>query len=246
MCFEGPFLLPVCWDPMKDPARIRHVIEELEQTWEGQPDLSLSTLFGILDTQGIRWGSSDEELVDALRSIRKRYPPNLPTRVTARYVVDTESPAHRISLDPFRACIRRLIPGQQRPQPGVWDYDSIVRCRVGDILVICDEEKINHKFGVVSGISLVNDAPAQEVNSLDGARRRDMDNVYWIDLVGGHGVLLDHGMDVYTKSRRHVEHRRISWETIVQARHGSQLQVQCTGGEIHEFGQVERIISLEG
>ena len=38
---------------MPDPTRIPTVLDELRLTWEGQPELSLATLFGVLSNRGV-------------------------------------------------------------------------------------------------------------------------------------------------------------------------------------------------
>jgi hypothetical protein len=232
---------------MKDPTRIPRVLDELRDTWEGQPDLTLATLFGILDTNGIGWGSTDDELIDALRALRRAHPSALGSHVHGRYVVDTESPRNRITIDPFRVCVRRIVSvGERRPQPGIWEYSSIPRCRTGEILVIRDHSGIDHRCGVVSAITLVNEKPEPGVPTLDGAVRRELENVYWVELAGGNGALIDHGIDVYMVSRREVAHRRLAWEKLEVARPGSTLRVRSSGGTVEDLGEVERIILLEG
>src|SRR5699024_9586868 len=62
---------------VKDPTRSDAVLHALRRTSAGQPDLSLPTLMAMAATEGIGWGSSDEELMDYLTDIATQYPPEL-------------------------------------------------------------------------------------------------------------------------------------------------------------------------
>ncbi|APT93262.1 hypothetical protein CPHO_10560 [Corynebacterium phocae] len=63
---------------MKDPTRIDKVIASLRAAWEGQPDLPLATLLGVVSNAGIGWGSSDEQLVEVLEELASVHPPLFP------------------------------------------------------------------------------------------------------------------------------------------------------------------------
>ena len=70
---------------MIDPTRIPGVLDAVRRAWEGQPDLSLPTLFGVLANEGIGWGSTDEDLVTALAAMERTRPgflPRIDDRVT--------------------------------------------------------------------------------------------------------------------------------------------------------------------
>lgn len=63
---------------MEDPTRIDPTLAALRKAWEGQPDLSLPTLFALLANRGIGWGVSDAELVTELERQAEVHPPLLP------------------------------------------------------------------------------------------------------------------------------------------------------------------------
>ncbi|QGU06410.1 hypothetical protein COCCU_02280 [Corynebacterium occultum] len=246
---------------MKDPARIAPVIAELQETWEAQPDLSLPTLFGLLENRGIGWGSGDEELVQALRELRRHNPlevrghsrsadleAGIPGQeVPGRFLVETVSPDHRVTIDPFRIGVRRVTADGEQPQPGVWGFERIRRCRVAEPLVIRDESGIDHRLGVVSRITLLNERPLAEVGTLDGMERRDIgERVYQLILGEGSSALLTHGLWVFNISRRAVAQRRLKWEKLLSATPGQVLRVRQAGnGEDVELGELLRIIPLE-
>lgn len=241
--------------PMKDPGRIPLVLAELQRAWEGQPDLSLATLFGILDNHGIGWGSEDAALIEALREMGRRHPPQLRgyaraaapapgQQVPGRFLVETESPAYRLTIDPFRVSVRSATSLRQ---PGVWEFTRIRRCHTGEPLVIVADSGIEHRLGVVTRITLLNSDPAPEVASLDGVRRRELgDAVYQVVFDTGDTALLDHGLDLFRVSRREVHHERLKWEQLLTARPGQNLVVQIRGGAAVELAEVARILPLEG
>lgn len=242
---------------MKDPSRIPRVVAQLQQVWEAQPDLSLPTLLGILGNRGIGWGSSDEDLIVALEMMYAENPGEIrggsrktdPEReVPGRFLVETESPAYRITVDPFRVSVRRIVRDPHRPvQPGVWEFQQVRRCRSGEPLVITDAEGIDHRFGVIVRMTLLNDAPKAEVKSLNGVRRRELgDKVYQLHFESGDTALLNHGLEIYQTSRRTLEQHSVKWDQIISATPGQALRLKEAGsGKILELGVLEKIIPLE-
>lgn len=243
---------------MRDPSRIPHVIAQLERTWEAQPDLSLATLFGILANRGIGWGTGDEELIEALAELHREHPgevtgysrasaPTLGDAVRARFLVETEAPAHRVTVDPYRISVRRPA---HRSRPGVWGFERIRRCRAGEPLLITDLSGIEHRLGVVSRITLLTDEPTAEVACLDGLEKQGIgDSVYHLEFTGGHTAVLDHGLELYEIGRRSIAQRRLVWQRLATARPGALLSLDPGRGqplvELTELGAVERIVVLE-
>lgn len=232
---------------MKDPTRIAQVLEELRTTWEGQPDLSLATLFGILENQGIGWGTDDEVLLDALRAMQHLNPARIGPSVTARFVVDTISPDTRVSIDPHRVVVRREQP-RGYAQPGVWTYRDITRCEVGSPLVITDREGFRHRVGVVSAIQRVSDAPLQTETGLTGLTRELIDDrVALLQLSGDTTVVVSRTLHVFTADRRALEHTSHPWTRLVQAHPGQPLVVQVSPRNAPlELGTVMDCFYIEG
>ncbi|GAB3592334.1 hypothetical protein CFAEC_02105 [Corynebacterium faecale] len=232
---------------MKDPTRIAPVLEQLRTTWEGQPDLSLPTLFGILGNQGIGWGTDDEVLMEALRGMQHLNPPRIGPDITARFVVETISPDSRVTIDPFRVVVRR-DRGRGKTQPGVWSYRDITRCEVGTPLVITDREDIRHRLGVVTAIHRVSDAPLQTETGLTGLTRELIDDrVALLKLSGDSTVVLSRTMHVFTADRRELAHVSHPWTRLVQARPDHPLVVEVPQRRAHlELGTVEDCFYIEG
>src|SRR5699024_1644116 len=108
---------------MKDLTRIDDVLHALRRTWAGQPDLSLPTLMAMAATQGIGWGSSDEELMDYLTDGATHYPPELaPGDITAGdgFKLSLLDKTMRISLSDDHVIVRN---GPGHPTV-VWEYDT--------------------------------------------------------------------------------------------------------------------------
>lgn len=246
---------------MKDPTRIAVVLEELRAAWEGQPDLSLPTLFAMLETRGIGWGTDDEMLVRELRAMQRENPasisgysregvanapagPAAGNVISARYVIETESPEHRVTVDPFRVSVRRP---EALSQPGVWSYERIRTCRVGSPFAVVDSSGNEQRLGIVAGISLLNDAPSDTPPPLTGMSRSDIgDRVFHLVFEDGDTALLDHGLTYFALDPRSVEPTRHRWEKLFTAEPGEPLVIRRPGGESQEFGVVERIATLEG
>lgn len=232
---------------MQDPLRIPGVLAAVQRVWEGQPDLSLPTLFGILSNRGIGWGATDEDLVRELGVLARVHPGELPlvdARVTARYLLRTESPEHRVMVDPWRVIVRR--PGVTA-QPGVWSYATLRPAFVGGPLVVTSQEGIDHRLGVLSGITLLDAAPSATVPSLCGVQRRDQgDAVHLISLADDSTVLLSHGLERFVAGRRSLDREERTWESLVQCRPGVPLVVQPPGGGPPvEYAAVQEILSVE-
>ena len=67
---------------VKDPLRIPRVLDAVRSVWEAQPDLTLPQIYGILETRGIAWNSTDEEVVEVLDALASERPARLPADLT--------------------------------------------------------------------------------------------------------------------------------------------------------------------
>lgn len=223
------------------------VLDAVRRAWEGQPDLTLPTLFGVLANRGVGWGATDEDLLRELSAMERTHPGTLPlvdARVTARFLLRTESPGHRVMVDPWRVVVRRP---EVAAQPGVWHYATIRPAFVGAPLVLTSAEGIDQRLGVLSSITLLDDMPTPTVPDLTGLRRRSLgDAVYLITFTDGATVVLSHGLDHFSAGRRRLEHETSNWESLPVCRPGVPLVVQAPGGgRPREYGVVQGIVLLE-
>lgn len=231
---------------MKDPTRIPRILEELRATWEGQPDLELATLFGILQNRGIGWGTDDATLVEALRELRHRRPPRVEDGAAGRFIVDTTGPECRVMIDPHRVVVRRPGPSGAFSQPGVWEYSGIIRCEVGSPLLIDDREEVRHRLGVVTGIERVSDHPLRQETSLGGLTRELLDDrVLLIRVEDGTSVVVSRSLSVFTPTRRAVDHARHPWTRLITVTPGEPLVIEQPTGLL-ELGPVTECFFLEG
>ncbi|MDO5671168.1 MAG: hypothetical protein Q4G50_14350 [Corynebacterium sp.] len=233
---------------MHDPLRIPGVLDAVRRVWEGQPELSLPTLFAMLANRGVGWGVSDVDLVRELEAMARVHPGELPlldARVTARHLILTEDPAHRVMVDPWRVIVRR--PGVSA-QPGVWPYARLRPTFVGSPLVISSAEGIDHRLGVVTRITLLDDAPRATVLSLTGVERRERgDDVHLVTLADDSVVLLSHGFEHFIPARRELTQLTRPWEKLVECAPGRPLRIAPPGGAAPvDLADVGEILVVEG
>lgn len=239
---------------VKDPLRIPRVLETLAQAWESQPDLTLPQLYGVLESRGVGWNSTDEEVVDTLLALVAERPSLLTADSPGRYLVETEQPSYRVTLDPWWAAVRpaRRGPETEAPQPVVWRHGGIRRCAVGQPLTVLSAEGTVHRFGLVTRITVltttvdsITDAP-----DLGGLQREELDgHVYLLRLAGdehaGTTVLVDHALWIFDVSRREVQRDRVPWTRLVSASVGTELVVERPNGGRMQLPVVEQITVLE-
>ncbi|WP_257182984.1 hypothetical protein [Corynebacterium cystitidis] len=230
---------------MEDPTRIPRVLDELRATWEGQPNLSLPTLFGILANRGVAWGTTDHELIDALQAEAARHPADLPRNsdghVSGHYLVTTTNPEMRVTCTPGFVVVRAARQHNRR-QPGVWPYSSIRPTGPGRLLVLTDDEGIEHKLGVVSLITALND----EAPRLDGLKREDRGNCQWLVITDdGRRHIISQVITAWGAQRRHVDTTTQAWEHMLSCEVGKPWMVRNQQGDTVHLGTIVHIVLLE-
>jgi hypothetical protein len=239
---------------VKDPLRIPRVLETLSQAWESQPDLTLPQLYGVLESRGIGWNSTDDEVMDVLSALVAEKPSVLTADAPGRYLVETEQPSYRVTLDPWWTAVRpaRQGPEAEAPQPVVWRHGGIRQCAVGQPLTVLSATGTVHRFGLVNRITVL----TPEVEAIDsapdlsGLRQADLDDhVYLLRLAGdehtGTTVLVDHALWVFDISRRQVRREKVRWSRLVSATVGSELVVNRPDGGLLRLPTVEQVTVLE-
>lgn len=225
---------------MEDPTRIDPTLAALRKAWEGQPDLSLPTLFALLASRGIGWGVSDAELVTELERQAEVHPPLLPLeggRVgTGVWLVLSDAPTSRITADSSRIIVRR-----PNAQPVVWEYNAIRPTGPGRPFVVTDTERFEHRLGIVSSIMRL-DEPLPE---LSGLSRYELGDFVYVLRVGDAIAVLDHGLHLFHKENRRVVAYNYAWKRIEKCRPGEELELLLEGGDYARLGKVVEVLVAE-
>ena len=225
---------------MEDPTRIDPTLAALRNAWEGQPDLSLPTLFALLANRGIGWGVSDAELVTELERQAEVHPPLLPLeggRVgTGVWLVLSDAPTSRITADTSRIIVRR-----PNAQPVVWEYSAIRPTGPGRPFVVTDTEGFEHRLGIVSSIMRL-DEPLPE---LSGLSRYELGDFVYVLRVGDAIAVLDHGLHLFHKENRRVVAYNYAWKRIEKCRPGEELELLLEGGDYARLGKVVEVLVAE-
>ncbi|WP_087117144.1 hypothetical protein [Corynebacterium urinipleomorphum] len=238
---------------MHDPTRIPRVLDRLRDTWEGQPDLPLATLFGILANRGAGWGTTDAELEQLLIDESTSHPSDLPLtkqgRCTGDFLVETASPDHRVTLTAGGDVVARSMGDRDR-QPSVWAYGSVRPTGPGRMLVVRDTEGIEHRMGVVTLISRVaGNATAVEAvdeTTIEGTRRHEIGNAVWLLILEDQSrILLTQRLHVWQLNGRSVKKTTHAWEQVVRCRVGEHFAYVSAGGERVVLGVVDKLLLLE-
>ncbi|WP_293772912.1 hypothetical protein [uncultured Corynebacterium sp.] len=241
---------------MHDPTRIDRVLAALRDAWEGQPDLSLPTLFGVASNHGAGWGADDSQLLAVLRDMARIHPPLFPPRSLADarrvspgqvFSLELSDSVARITVDAASVLVRgfRMRPGRKDAepvQPVVWEYSGIRPTGPGRPLVIADAEGIEHRLGIVRSITLLDAPPAERLPELvRGLRKRDIGEYAFVIRTPDTTVVLDHRAHVFAKSRRALRTETHPWERVEAFRPGETLIIRTPDGGRLEFGAVESI-----
>ncbi|MHA2788038.1 hypothetical protein ACXZ66_02670 [Corynebacterium sp. S7] len=230
---------------MEDPTRIPRVLEALRRTWEGQPELPLSTLFGVLANRGAGWGTTDEELIKMLYDEHLLHPANLPLSSEGRskhhFLISTVEPAMSITLSPSHVVVRTTR--NRNRQPALWAYEKLRATGPGQPLVITDDEGIDHRFGVVNLISRLEPGEAPE---LTGLERADIGNTKWLVVFqDGSRLTIGHTLSVWQPSQREVHYSTVSWARILKCEPGEEFIYISTARSQQRLGVVDSIVLIE-
>lgn len=225
---------------MQDPTRIPRLAQALQRAWEGQPDLTLGQLVGVLQHRGLSWGSTDEEALELLTALESEHPSLLDDPTTPA-LITTTAPDQLVTLSAGAAVVRSA---QYRDRmPAVWEYRALRRTGPGLPLVLESADGVEHRLGVVT---LVTPLPLNPP-SLTGLKRQDVGSARWLVLfVDGRRAVVGQRIRVWEQGRRSVGERLIAFDTILECEAGANMRVAPPGGgEPTVVGPVERVVLLE-
>lgn len=226
---------------MHDPTRIPQLIAALQEAWEGQPDLSFAQLVGVLENRGLRWGTSDTELLEMLGELSSEHP-SLIDATSGPLSITTIGPDQLVTVAAPYVVVRSAIDGAR--MPAVWRFAQMRRTGPGLPLVLTDEGGVEHHLGVVSLVARVG---AEGAPSIRGMRRRDIGNARWlVQFADGRRTVVGQRIRVWETVGREVRSRWVAWETILGCEPGEDMQIApAGGGEPLSLGRVELVLLLE-
>ena len=233
---------------MFDPTRIDRTLGALRAAWEGQPDLPLGTLFGMLAAEGYGWGVSDEDLTARLEAMAEVHPPLIPLSESSliahgRWLAVTTT--HRVTLaakeGESHVVVRPVSKDGQRGQPVAWSASALRPVGPGRPLVLADGEGFEHRYGVVESVTRLR----EDDRSLSGLTRRSVGDRVWFIRTEEESIILDHGLHVTERKNRELIRTDYAWHHIEQCEPGTPFTVHLSRGTQHAFGAVVEVIPVE-
>lgn len=246
---------------MQDPERITRVVEELARTWRAQPDSTLAQVWGQIEARGVALNSTDGEVVEALRGVRRAFPvsfsfPDATPDQPSSVLIETAGPARKVTLcttpdGQLWVIVRQLSGGAgvgaAPVQPGVWRASEVRTCTAGAPLNVVDTEGNAHRLGVVRRIEALDEAPENEPEvDLSGSALVDWEgSVTLAVLEDGSTVQFGRTITHWQQLRRELELVRYNWLRIISCRGGEPLVFVTADGGRQELGDVKVVLRAE-
>lgn len=219
-----------------DPTRIPRILELLQEVWEGQPDLSLSQLWGTVENTGISWSSPDLDVVIALRQILRIHPPRITNGKGVAYDVvvhslrDSTITGNLVVIPGSATVVVNLLDG---PTPVVWQYAGIPTVVRSRPIRFTDLSGNTHKLGIAG---LITAHEFAEPN-LKGLSRDSLRGACWlIQLEDGAALTIGANLRHVVRENRASKLVERKWHCVEQCVQGKPLRID---GEA--FGSVAAI-----
>lgn len=225
-----------------DPTRIPKLIAALQETWEGQPDLTLPAFLGMLHNRGLSWASSEEELLELLSQVQAEHPPLIDGPLNAPVVFTTSSPRFSVTMTPSLVVVRS---GEDvHRMPSMWAYGGFRPTGPGRPLVIRDVEGIEHRFGVVDLATVFS---PEKAPPLVGLERAEVGAARWlITFETGERAVLGQRLRVWTTQGRETTLETYAWGEVEALEPGSEMRLApADGGKPIVLGPVSEVVLLE-
>lgn len=221
------------------------VLRALRDAWAGQPDLTLATLFARLANEGLGFGATDADLLQALRREASIHPPRLTLAdaALAAWSLQIRPPAGSlvdVTLHGNDVVVRRR--GEDGPlRPSVWTFAGMEDACVGQELVLSTREEQQHRLGWVELITRLDPAVA-EVPYEGWLRRRNLGDTVYLYITEQEQILLDHRLHIFEQERRDVRTRRLNWDAVAQWGIGKRLVVRLANGSMWESAPLQKVL----
>ena len=225
---------------MHDPTRIPRLTEALQRAWEGQPDLTLAQLIGILENSGLGWGTTDEEAVELLTAMEREHP-SLIDATSGPHAITTVNPPHLVTITNRYVVVRNGADPER--MPAVWRMGGMRKAGPSLPLVIADADGVEHRLGIVSLVTRLEGAPKASISMA----REEVGNRRWLVLFDdGARAVVGQRIRTWRMERRSVVSERIAWREIVRCEPGTEMEIApAGGGKPRTLGLVKLLLELE-
>lgn len=225
---------------MHDPTRIPRLTQAFQRAWEGQPDLTLAQLIGVLENSGLGWGTTDEEAVELLEAVEREHP-SLIDATSGPHTITTVNPPHLVTITDGYVVVRNGVDPER--MPAVWRMDGMRKAGPGLPLVIADAEGVEHRLGIVSLVTRLAGAPEASISMA----RADVGNRRWlVQFDDGARAVVWQRIRIWRVEGRTVVSERVAWSEILRCEPGADMEIApAGGGKPLTLGRVKLVLELE-
>ena len=225
---------------MHDPTRIPRLTQAVQRAWEGQPDLTLAQLIGVLQNSGLGWGTTDEEAVELLEAVEREHP-SLIDANSGPHTITTVNPPHLVTITGGYVVVRSGADPER--MPAVWHIGGMRKAGPGLPLVIADAEGVEHRLGVVSLVTRLTGGPEASISMA----REDVGNRRWlVQFDDGARAVVGQRIRIWRVEGRTVVSERVAWSEILRCEPGADMEIApAGGGKPVTLGRVKLVLELE-
>lgn len=195
----------------------------------------------MLQTKGLSWGSTEEELLMLLDEVSSRHPALITAAPASPTVIATSSPRMTVTLSGGTVIARS--GDDPRRMPGLWRYSGLRPAGPGRPLVITDEEGTEHRMGVVELMTVIDAARAPGTAFLE---QTEVGSARWLILFeDGSRAVLGQRLRMWTTAGRETELEIIPWRAVAVVPGGEMEVAPAGGGKTRRLGPVAAVWLLE-
>ncbi|SQG64019.1 Uncharacterised protein [Corynebacterium renale] len=213
-----------------DPTRIPTILGILQEAWEGQSDLTLAQLWGVLENQGISWGSSDADIAAVLKELVRRHPARVSSHGSDMYSVELNSLREgsysgSLVVSPEQRTV--VVNRDTGTVPVAWKYSGQPLIQRSRPVRITDRDGNVHVLGIAGLIT----AYSQPTFVLNGLLQRNRAGGSWlIELADGSSVFVGGKLRIAYKENRSLSLVERTWHFLETVEIGKPLRID---GEVY-------------